>query len=77
MSKKGDLKRAIANSEREIEALEQKRARSQSALLAAVINNTKPDATDSEYFRVFTALIDAERENLRKLTEELKDLKNK
>lgn len=77
MSRKGDLKRAIADSEKEIEALEKKRERSQSSLLNSVLTKTEPNANDVEYFRVFTALIDAERKNLRALTEELNNLKNK
>ena len=48
MSKKGDLKKAIEESEREIEALEKKRMRSQSALMEAHINNVAPNASDIE-----------------------------
>lgn len=77
MSKKSDLKRAISNSEREIEALEKKRARSQSALMAAMLSNKPQNPMDAEYFRVFSALIDNERENLRKLIEELDSLEKK
>ena len=77
MSKKGDLKRAIADSEREIEALEKKRERSQSSLLKAVLAKKEPDPNDVEYFRVFTDLIDAEREHLRALTDELNNLGKK
>ena len=65
MSKKSDLKRAIMESEREIEELEKKCRRSQTALL---------NEEDAQYFRVYTSLIDVERENLRKLKEELKNL---
>ena len=46
MSKKSDLKKAIAESEKEIEELEKKRTRSQSALLEALLNNTTPKETD-------------------------------
>lgn len=74
MSKKGELKRKIADSEREIEQLEKKRGRSQSALLEAILNNVKPDDADAEYFKTFTSLIELERENLRKLKEELNNL---
>lgn len=77
MSRKGDLKRAILDSEREIEALEKKRERSQSALLNAIMTQQKLNATDVQYFRTFTALIDNERKNLRALTDELNGLKNK
>ncbi len=75
MSKKSELKRAITESEEEIENLEKKRARSQSALIGAIIENRKPNDVDVEYFKTFTALIDVERENLRKLREELDGLK--
>ncbi len=74
MSRKSEIKKAIAESEREIEALEKKRTRSQSALLEALVNNKKPAESDVEYFKVFTQLIEVERDNLRKLSEELKNL---
>lgn len=77
MSRKSDLKRAIADSEKEIEALEKKRARSQSSLMAAMLSNKPQNPMDAEYFRVFSALIDSERENLRKLLEELESLTKK
>ncbi len=75
MSKKSDLKRKIADSEREIEELEKKRGRSQSALLESILKNEKPNDADAEYFKTFTQLIELERENLRKLKEELDALK--
>ena len=75
MSKKSEIKKAIAESEKEITELEQKRTRSQSALLEALLNNKKPQESDVEYFRVFSQLIEVERQNLRSLKEELKNLK--
>ena len=75
MSKKSELKRAISESETEIETLEKKRARSQSALLEAILANAKPNVTDVEYFKLFTSLIEVERANLKKLNEELSKLK--
>ena len=77
MSRKGQLKKMIADIEKEIEALEKKRARSQSALMTAMLKQEKPDPTDSEYFRVFSTLIDEERENLKKLIAEYKELGGK
>ena len=53
MSKKSDLKREISESEKEIETLEKKRMRSQSALLEAYLNNTSPNESDVEYFKIF------------------------
>lgn len=77
MSKKSELKKAIADSEEEIESLEKKRMRSQSALLEAFLNHGTPNDKDAEYFRVFSSLIELERENLRKLREELAELDNR
>lgn len=74
MSKKSDLKRAIADSEKEIAELERKCSRSKTALLKAVLNSTAIDEQDAQYFRVYTSLIEVERENLRKLQDELKNL---
>lgn len=77
MSKKGQIKREIADCEREITALEHKRERSQSALMQAMLAKTKPNPEDEEYFRVFTALIDSSRERLRQLYAALEELSNK
>lgn len=74
MSKKSDLKRAIMDSEKEIAELEKKCGRSQTALLQSILNNTKLNEQDAQYFRIYTSLIEVERENLRKLTEELKSM---
>ena len=70
MSKKSDLKKAIVESERTLEALEQKRIRSQSALLYAYINKAEPPEADSEIFNLYTQLIDLERKHLNTLKEE-------
>ena len=74
MSKKGDLKKRIAESEAEIEELEKKRNRSQSALLESFLNKTEPNERDVEYFRIYTQLIEVERKNLRLLNDELNKL---
>ena len=75
MSKKSQLKKEIAEIEREIAALEQKRSRSQSAILRCMISGTKPKPEEEEYFRVFSDLIDSERERLKQLYAELDELK--
>lgn len=77
MSKKGQLKKAIGDLEREITALEQKRERSQSALMRAMLSGQKPNPEDEQYFNAFSALIDQSRDNLRKMVQELDELKNK
>ena len=75
MSKKGELKKAIAESERTLEDLEQKRIRSQSAILYAYINQTTPPAEDNEIFNLYTQLIELERKYLQSLQTELENLK--
>lgn len=77
MSKKSQLKKAIDDSEKEIEALEQKRERSQIAVMRAMVSGTQPSPEDMQYFTVFTQLIDNERENLRKLYAELNGMSKK
>lgn len=74
MSKKRELKKIIKESEKEIEALEKKRTRSSSALMEAHVNNVPPKAADVEYFKVYSNLIELERQNLRKLKEDLAKL---
>ena len=74
MSKKSDLKKAILESEKEIDELERKCSRSQTALLKSILNNVEINEQDAQYFRIYTSLIEVERENLRKLKEELNSL---
>ena len=75
MSKKGELKKAIAESERTLEDLEQKRIRSLSAILYAYINQTTPREEDNEIFNLYTQLIELERKYLQSLQTELENLK--
>lgn len=77
MSKKSDLEKAIKESEKEIDLLEQKRIRSMSAFIEALVNHDTPAAEDVEYFKTFSGLIDLERENLRRLNEELEAIGGK
>ncbi len=74
MTKKKELKKAIEETRIEIENLERKLGRSQVAIIEAIITNQKPSDEDVEYFRTFAALIDVERKNLKKLTDEMKTL---
>ena len=76
MSKKSVIKKAIAETEKEIDELEKKRNRSQSAILDAYLNSKRPTKADADYFRTYSQLIEVERENLRKLKEELASLKD-
>lgn len=72
MSKNGQLKRTMAECERETVAYEQKRERSQAAIIRAMLAGTKPSAENAKYFNVFSNLIDEARERLRHLYAELK-----
>lgn len=74
MSQKSALKKAIKDSEKEIENLEKKRMRSQSALLETVVTGEKADKQDLEYFKLYTSLIELERKNLAQLYKELNSL---
>ena len=71
MSRKSELEKAIRESEAEIDSLEQKRLRSMSSFIEALVNHDTPSADDVEYFKTFSGLIELERENLRRLQEEL------
>lgn len=75
MSRKSDLEKAIKESENEIDLLEQKRIRSMSAFIEALVNHDTSSPEDVEYFKTFSGLIDLERENLRRLNEELDKIK--
>ena len=76
MSRKSELEKAIKESENEIDLLEQKRIRSMSSFIEALVNHDTPSDEDVEYFKTFSGLIDLERENLRRLNEEL-DMRKK
>ena len=77
MAGKSKLKKDIAASREEIEKLERKLGRSQTAIIEAIITQTKPSDADIEYFCTYAQLIDVERENLQKLLAELKTFDKK
>lgn len=69
--KKMKLRRAIRRCKRKIELLEQRRSRSQAALVTAILSDAHPDDRDVDYFNQFTQMIDSEREKMRALMKEL------
>ncbi|MDE7165074.1 MAG: hypothetical protein K2O04_06630 [Clostridiales bacterium] len=77
MSKKSELEKKIRESEAELDMLEQKRLRSMSSFIEALVSRDTPSEEDVEYFKTFSGLIELERENLRRLNEELERLTNK
>ena len=71
---KRKLNKQIQKSKETIEMLEQKRSRSQAALVSALLKNEIPNDEDVDYFNRFSEMIDGERERLRALTEEYEAL---
>ena len=74
MFEKSKLKKAIKQSKERIAEIEQKRTRSQAALVEAILRHAEPNDRDVDYFNMFTAEIDKERENLHRLSKELEEL---
>ena len=74
MFKKLKLKREIEKSRKTIEMFEQKRTRSQAALVEAILTHSEPDGKDVDFFNEFTAKINDERERMHKLMDELSKL---
>ena len=74
MSVKKDLAREIAILEKEMAALESKRARSMAALIEALISRRDPSDSEMQFFRQYTAEIEIKREKLIEMTEHLKKL---
>ena len=72
MANKQELSEQIVEAECEIAAMEQKRLRSQAALLEAMLDKREPDPRDAEYFKTISAIIKLEREKLKMLKEELR-----
>ena len=71
------LKKEIAKSKERIDQIEQKRSRSQAALVDAILRHVEPDDQDVDYFNQFTSQIDEERANLHRLMKELDELEKK
>ena len=76
MARKSEIKKQIEDTEREIEALEGKLMRSQIAVLGAIMEDKEPSSVDKEYFKVYSKLIDVERDNLKELYKQLDEVQN-
>ncbi len=74
MLQKSKLKKAINASRKKILVLEQKRTRSQAALVYALLNHTAPNDADIDYFNQFTEQIENERNHMHELMAELEKL---
>jgi len=74
MFEKYKLRKKIRNKKKLILALEARRARSQAALVEAILTKSVPNDRDVDYFNDYTAQIDAARARMHKLQEQLDGL---
>ena len=74
MFEKLKLRRKIRKLKIQIEELEKKRARSQSALMDAILSNSSPEDQDVDYFNRYSERINSDRERIRELERKLKEI---
>lgn len=74
MFRKIKLKKQIRACIREINILEQRRSRSQAALVSAILTGTTPANDDMDYFNRYTAQINETRDRLHQLQQEYETL---
>lgn len=74
MFRKIKLKKQIRACIREINILEQRRSRSQAALISAILTGTTPADDDVDYFNRYTAQINETRDRLHQLQQEYETL---
>lgn len=77
MSKRKELKEAIYDTEREIEAIEKKLFRSQTVLLLDLLDGKTPNKTEVDFFKMYASLIEHDRRKLVEYTAELNKNRNK
>lgn len=77
MFQKRRLRKEIKKTKEAILILEQRRSRSQAALVSALLKNEIPRDEEVDYFNHFSEKIDREREHLQAITEEYEALLNK
>ena len=74
MLQKSKIKKEINASRKKILLLEQKRTRSQAALVYALLNHTTPNDADIQYFNDYTVQIENERAHMHELMAQLEEL---
>lgn len=74
MFRKIKLKKQIRACIREINLMEQRRSRSQAALVSAILTGTTPADDDVDYFNRYTAQINETRDCLHQLQQEYETL---
>ena len=75
MFEKFKIRRKIRKLKIQIEELEKKRSRSQSALVDAILSNSVPQDQDVDYFNRYSERINSDRERIRALQKKLKEMK--
>ena len=75
MFEKFKIRRKIRKLKIQIEELEKKRSRSQSALVDAILSNSVPADQDVDYFNRYSERINSDRERIRELQKKLRELK--
>ena len=77
MLEKYKLRKKIRNKKKLILALEARRARSQAALVEAILTKSVPNDRDVDYFNDYTAQIDAARTRMHALQQQLDAMEEK
>ncbi len=62
-----DIERSLRAEQREVDKLEKKRLRSMATIFAAQLENQEPPASEVEFFKVYTNLIDLKRQEVQYL----------
>lgn len=74
MFEKRKLKKKINRCKKEILRIEQRRSRSQAALVEAILTNSVPNDDDVDYFNHFTSQINTVRDRMHEYQKELDKL---
>ena len=74
MFKKLKLQRSINKCKKQIEVIEQKRARSQAKLVEAILTHTTPEDDDVDYFNRYTNQIEDVRRKMHEYEAQLNNM---
>lgn len=74
MFQKWKLQSEIRKCKKKIALIEKRRARSQAALVEAILTHQMPDSDDVDYFNMFTGQIEVERAKVHAYIKQLEEL---
>lgn len=74
MFEKKKLEKKLSALKKEIETIDNKRSRSQAALVEAILTHSTPDDEDVEYFNRYTSQIDELRNEMHEVKSQLEAL---